>query len=1235
MKINNIYICGIVLFSLLAQKAYADNISINTSKDSLYVEDNFAIDGFVLTNNNGSTGSGWSDNWTYQTGHSDGVALGDEYIYTTKGAFGISRYLLNPIKFVGSTYYVSFLFKKNSSGIFRISGTREDGVDRFGIHIREDGKLGAQAGTDYNGTVLSSESFVQNDQTYLVVAKYYYTTKPNMNISVYSVDDVVPVEEPASWDLEAEGAATGMVAIDYFRLAFTNKTICLDELKVGDTWKSVSTTDIASAFPEIEEVEQANSDVQAVYQESTTEEEAWTYEVAEAGNYQLGYAWIWVDGTDGEVDLEVKRGSKTIKSFTAESTTAPYRFETRMEDLAIGEQLSVSATPKNGAAYKLSYRLAFATPTFADLPEYNVASFGAVGDGATNDFQAVKDACAAAEDAGGGIVSFDGSKTYFIEGPENYAMFDFLNASNIKVEGNGAKIILHPKGNFIRMDNSENIHIDGFTTTYDPLPYFQGDITAMNVGDLYLDMQVDARYDAPVTGKYRQIQDIFGRSFWITLPGTKMGDGRHLSVDSTARIGEDDHAIRVFLQDHETADLQHSKNQNATDYIIPDRDYGHTNGYRDSPYCGIKRSSRVKISNILTHSVCHFGYTIGSNYGPITFSNTDMLAPHPEDMHVNWRDGWHVWANRYGIMIEDGDFDAGYTYDDIFSPHSNVPVVESTSGNIIHLQSKTGESPQKYTDKMVWQVGDLVSFWDESQMEYYGMARVTVVAETDNPRFLDITLDSTLSQVQAGMYAINEEIINRDMVIRRCTTTPKGRSTAVRQRTPVLYKDCDFQSIHFWTYCGEPWRTRPRHVKFDNCYINERSTFNVDDTWNLNIKNCTINVGQVDVNNCPRIVMDSIYFTNITGDAIKLRSASNAYVFGEYAYNGDASALEEKYNKDISSTINFSQPEVYPSYAPPFLPEMAQPQDLVYADEPFDFTGMSITNNGSGNGWGGNWNASGAGIGFDEQKSLAYPEGIEMNTAGGRIMQTQGFASNERMLESPFSLAGGTYYMSFLAQKSAGGAFKIATNNSSNYSRFSIEVTANGSVIAQSSTGEKSSVSEVFQNDTTQFVLVKFTNSGGNSAVTSVKVFNTGDQLPADDSNIAWDVESDPMATGVDQDRLIITIEDGTVKLDEILIGTSYKSVTFDEDYDPTGVNQKSIDSGELQVQYLPDGIKLLGPGYGGIVTITDILGRCIYLDSVEAFPYFIADSRINMSTGVKIIRYQYDNKLYSAKVIR
>lgn len=980
----------------------------------------------------------------------------------------------------------------------------------------------------------------------------------------------------------------------------------------------------------------ANSDVQMVDQALISDTKSWIYTVEEPGNYQIGFAWIWVNGKDKEVDLEVKSGGKTLKVFTAKSAIAPYRFETRLENLKKSDEIQITATPKNGASYRLSYRLAYATPTFSGLPTFNIASYGAVGDGSANDYQAIQDAIAAAEAVGGGIVSFDGSKKYYIEGPYNYALFDFLNTSNIKVEGNGAHIILYPTGNFIRINNSENIQIDGFTTTYNPLPYYQGKITAINVAELYLDMQVEDRYDIPKTGKYVDLQNIFGRSFWATIPGTKMGEGRNLSVDSTAQIGTNNHAIRVFLQDHETADLSYSKSQNATDYIIPHIDFGHEAlGYRDAPYCGIKRSSRVKISNILTHSVCHFAYTIGENFGPITFSNTDFLVSNEKDMHVVWRDGWHVWGNRYGIMIEDGDFDGGYTYDDIFSPHSDVPIVESVFGNKVRLQSKPGESYEKYTDRSIWQVGDLVSFWDENQTVYYGMARITAVSQTASLSLIDITLDSIVDRAQVGSYAINEEIINRDMVVRNCTTTPSGRNVGVRQRTPILYKDCDFQNIHFWTYCGEPWRTRPRNVVFDNCIINERMTFNVDDAWNVIIKNCTINAGQVDVSNCPNILMDSINFTNITGDAIQLRSGSNAYLFGKYTYNGNPSLLQTKYNKDVSSTINFSQPEVYPNYAPPFLLKAAL-QDLVYAQESFEISASVLTNAGSGVGWAKTWTSSNAGLSIDEHTSLSYPICIKLNSRGGHITENKNSVSNERILASPISLASGKFYLSFLAKKSPNGSFNIETNNASNYIRFGIGVAANGAVSAKSGTQETSSNSQLFQNDSTYFFLVKFSNEGGSSAITRVKLYKSRDQLPADDTGIIWDVESYPKTTGVLQDRFTIKINSGTVELDEILIGDSFKSVTYDENYVSTNLPEKlSSAKSQLVLQNRFDGVNVIIPSKGGRLTLYDSIGRRLYSSIVNEESFFIADDILKKGHGVNFIQYHTNKVYYEAKAIR
>ena len=623
-----------------------------------------------------------------------------------------------------------------------------------------------------------------------------------------------------------------------------------------------------------------NSDVFSVNQKVTKISKSWTYIIKEAGNYQVGYAWVWVEGNNKTVDVEIKIGTETIKRFTAKSAVAPYRFETRIENLSEGKKIRVIATPKDGASYKLNYRLAYATPSFKGLPIFNVDSYGAIGNGSDNDYQAIKNACNAAVSAGGGIVKFDGTKDYYVRGPKGYLLFDFKQKSNIKIEGNGANITLHPDGTFIYLDEAENIHIDGFTTTYAPLPYFQGKILNINVDEVYLDVQVEERYVAPLVGKYVSRQERFGRSFWNTIANTAMGDGKHLSVDSTARIDNNTHKIRVFFKKKEAKDLKKTKDKNATVFIAPHRDYAHVVDYRESYYSNIHRSSRIKISNILTNSVCHFAYKVGSNTGPISFTNTDILVPNPKDMHVTWRDGWHVWGNRYGIMIEDGDFDAGFMYDDVFSPHMNVPSVIKINDKTILLKKKPGgESYEKYTDKRLWQIGDLVSFWNKNQTVFQGIGRIIDVVDDKSTSKVHITLNNVSKEIEVGSFAINEELINRDMVVRNCTTNPSGRPTAVRQRTPILYENCNFKNIHFWIYNGEPFRTRPRNIVFKNSNIFERKTFNIDDAWNVTVQNSTIH-GQVDVDSSPSVILD-----NVDAKEIKLKNNTLVYFFGKNNLN--------------------------------------------------------------------------------------------------------------------------------------------------------------------------------------------------------------------------------------------------------------------------------------------------------------------------------------------------------------
>ena len=66
--------------------------------------------------------------------------------------------------------------------------------------------------------------------------------------------------------------------------------------------------------------------VQTVDQPVTTRAGTWTHMVAEAGDYQIGMAWLEVK-PKAQVDLHVRAGGKEIKSLSARPGLAPLRFE--------------------------------------------------------------------------------------------------------------------------------------------------------------------------------------------------------------------------------------------------------------------------------------------------------------------------------------------------------------------------------------------------------------------------------------------------------------------------------------------------------------------------------------------------------------------------------------------------------------------------------------------------------------------------------------------------------------------------------------------------------------------------------------------------------------------------------------------------------------------------------------------------------------------------------------------
>lgn len=588
----------------------------------------------------------------------------------------------------------------------------------------------------------------------------------------------------------------------------------------------------------------------------------WSHEVKAAGDYQIGGAWVEVDAVGDGVTLAIRAGGKEMKTVTAPAGSAVTRFETRLEGLRIGDVIEVAAVPRGGSSYRVGFQAALGTPTFSGLKIFDMQQAGAAGDGKKNDRPVIQELLRAARAAGGGIIRFDPTKTYFVEGGH---CFDLQSAKNIKLEGNGARIVMHPAFEFAVITHAENIEISGFTVAHDPLPYFQGRILEYDLrpGTLTMDIEVPQRYVVPKTGTWLSRQ--FSRCFWEEPGLARVGGSLHLYMDRVEPLDATGRRLRVFFRNDMKARLQATRDNNATELVVPEKDFGQRSD-NGLAFCVVHDSGRVTVRDVCVHSYCNMGFVPSDNWGPVTFSGVDIQTPTPStELFVGWRDGWHVHANRFGILIEKGTFDGGLMYDDLFSPYLVLATVREASGTSVRLDNGRMTS---------WRPGDWISFWDLPQRERVGIARIATIDARQGCLTLDRTLD-----LSAAHYALNEDTFNRDMVIRDCKTTRLGKAASVRLRCPIQFQACHLDNIHFWIYSGAD-RPRPRGVVFEDCFIWDRLTLNVDNAWDIAFRRCTLEKTVVEFDNVPSVTMEDVRWIHSPREPMRLENCSRLHMSG-------------------------------------------------------------------------------------------------------------------------------------------------------------------------------------------------------------------------------------------------------------------------------------------------------------------------------------------------------------------
>ena len=139
----------------------------------------------------------------------------------------------------------------------------------------------------------------------------------------------------------------------------------------------------------------------------------------------------------------------------------------------------------------------------------HVAAYGAVGDGTTDDGPAFGKAMAAlVEMQDPAVLKLAAGKTYRIAtlpGPpgENQSasrrgfVFPFVGMTDKALAGNGSHLVLRFPLRLLNISNSERITVRGFSFSYDPLPFTQGYIQAVDPDARTLDVKVEPGFPLP------------------------------------------------------------------------------------------------------------------------------------------------------------------------------------------------------------------------------------------------------------------------------------------------------------------------------------------------------------------------------------------------------------------------------------------------------------------------------------------------------------------------------------------------------------------------------------------------------------------------------------------------------------------------------------------------------------------------------------------------------------------
>jgi len=440
------------------------------------------------------------------------------------------------------------------------------------------------------------------------------------------------------------------------------------------------------------------------------------------------------------------------------------------------------------------------------------SEFGLEADGETDDGPAIERMLEAARAADGPVALLFPERRHIrvATAPERYA-FRFEGVADVTLDGRGCTFLLGPSVRFMRLRRSRRIAVRNLRIDFQPLPFADGTVAAVNARERWLDVAVAPGEVARLRGgpTRQDGEQAFFAMLWH--PGPYGLVSCHYWVERMAP-GPKRHIVRVFAGGNFRRFSDIAPGRWRASLPVP----GIAHRYGPGPCVDITDNDTVAFEDVELWSAPWFGFSVRRNRGSVVFRRVHVRPkPGSGRLTSTWRDGFHVKGNSASLLWEDCVLEG--MNDDAFN-------IATHASRVRRVVSPTRfEVLQKFPlTPIPWHEGNTLAAADFTSRTLLGSPRIVKVAGWTTRRRINgkpaaspvvIETDRPIPGLGTGAMVWEPQWANPTTTLRRCTIR-----MSCRLQSPVTLERCDVTAL-LWFYGEEVEGPFPSNVVVRDCVL--------------------------------------------------------------------------------------------------------------------------------------------------------------------------------------------------------------------------------------------------------------------------------------------------------------------------------------------------------------------------------------------------------------------------------